>query len=72
VEFYADGSSSGTVIGNIGQDSDGSDGWQMKWIWWGSWGHYPEGDYVLTAMAIDNSGAQTLSAGVLIHVHGPK
>ena len=72
VEFYADGSPSGAVIGKIGQDSDGSDGWQMKWIWWGSWGHYPEGDYVLTAMAIDNSGAQTLSAGVLIHVHGPK
>lgn len=72
IQFYVDGCLSGVVVGKIGHDSDGSAGWQMKWVWWGGWGHYPEGDYILTAIAIDNDGAQTISSGVLIHMHGPK
>ena len=72
VEFYFEGGALGMPLMKIGEDPDGADGWQVNWVWWGQWGHYPEGDYILTAIATDDDGARTLSGQVLIHVHGPK
>jgi hypothetical protein len=52
----------GTSI--IGEDDDGSDGWNTNWS-----GFWP-GVYGLTAKAIDNDGAITTSAPVVIHNNG--
>jgi hypothetical protein len=73
VEFYVTGPA-GFPAGNIriGEDTYGFDGWQVAWIWWGDWGHYPEGSYSLTATATDDDGAQTSSASMQIYIHGPK
>ena len=57
VEFFANGIA-------IGSDSDGGDGWSI------SWGPgVLSGDYSLTARAVDNQGAETVSAPVNIIVN---
>jgi parallel beta-helix repeat protein len=72
VEVFVDGSEVGVDIGKVGQDTDGSDGWEVSWLWWGDWGHYPEGWYTIWAKATDDSGATGTSEKVRVYVHGPK
>jgi len=72
VEFFIDGSEVDVAIGKIGEDTDSTDGWQIGWVWWGKWGHYPEGWYTLTVKATDDSGVTASSRPVRFYVHGPK
>lgn len=53
-------------------DKDGTDGWQYEWFWWDEQEPYPEGDFTITAIAMDDEGAVTVSPGIVITVHGPK
>lgn len=59
VEFFAGRS-------KIGEDNDGSDGWQVNWQ------DYPSGDYSLTARAIDDSGMSATSPPVEVRVIIPR
>ena len=68
VEFFVDGSAVGVEIGKIGRDVDGSDGWQATWFWAWYPGHYPEGEYILTATATDDGGARAVSPTVGVSV----
>jgi hypothetical protein len=72
VEFFVDGSAVGVQIDKVGEDINGRDGWEWRWAWRGSQrGQYPEGQYILTAKAIDNDGAVSSSAPIRVYVHGP-
>jgi len=53
-------------------DQNGADGWQLEWFWWDEQNPYPEGDFTITAIAMDNEGAVTVSPQTVITVHGPK
>jgi hypothetical protein len=72
VEFFVDGIRADADIGKIGEDLGGRDGWGIDWIWWGQWGHFPEGSYQITAVATDNDGATTVSLPIVVTIHGPK
>ncbi len=52
-------------------DHDGTDGWQFEWFWWDKEHPYPEGDFTITATAMDDEGALTVSPEIVITVHGP-
>ena len=71
VEFFISGPE-GYEVGKVGEDTDGSDGWSCGWIWWGDWGHHPEGSYTATAVATDDNGQSTISRPVTFYVHGPR
>jgi hypothetical protein len=53
-------------------DQDGTDGWQLEWFWWDEQNPYPEGDFTITAIAMDDKGAVSVSPEIIITVHGPK
>lgn len=53
-------------------DKDGTDGWQYQWFWWNKDAPYAEGDFTITAIAMDDEGAVTISPQIVITVHGPK
>jgi predicted outer membrane repeat protein len=53
-----------------GQNVTGA--WQLEWFWWDEQEPYPEGDFTITAIAMDNEGAVTVSPQIVITVHGPK
>jgi len=58
VEFFEGANS-------LGVDTDGSDGWSF------TWNAAPQGTYVLTAVATDNSQATTTSGAINISVSDP-
>jgi len=53
-------------------EQNGTDGWQLEWFWWDEQDPYPEGDFTITAIAMDDEGAVTVSPQIVITVHGPK
>lgn len=53
-------------------DHDGTDGWQFEWFWWDKEHPYPEGDFTITATAMDDEGAMSVSPAIVITVHGPE
>jgi predicted outer membrane repeat protein len=46
--------------------------WQLEWFWWDEQNPYPEGDFTITAIAMDDEGAVSVSPEIVITVHGPK
>jgi hypothetical protein len=72
VEFFIDGGEVGREICKVGEDLDGGDFWSVGWIWWGDWGHHPEGFYKVRAAATDDAGAVTISKPVRFRMHGPR